>query len=316
MYAVYVQDYPPPIYSTSKFRPLTRQEVDGVETFVLFIGYARSGHSIIGSMMDAHPDMMIAHEYFLFRKWIDQKKLRIDLLNKDKLFNELYKASFIDTSEGMRTAGSVTKGYTLQIENSWQGRFRKLRVIGDKSGGTTSLIFHNSPTDTTRHFKELIRTVRIPIKFLHVIRNPFDIIATEALYRDGPDTRVKSNYNRTNKMNNSRVLWSTARYLFDCVSGVEEIKHAWKLSDHNLLEIYTEEFLTNPRPIIQKICSFLNIECPARYVEQCYEKTFKKISRTRDFVVWPADLRTWVESSMKNHTFLRGYSLDRNEYRH
>ena len=304
------------MYSTNKFRPLTRQEIDGVETFVLFIGYARSGHSIIASMMDAHPDMMIAHEYFLFKKWIDQKKLGIDLLNKDKLFNELYKASFTDTSKGLRTAGSTTKGYTLQIENSWQGRFRKLRVIGDKSGGTTSIVFHRSPTVTTRHFKELTRTVRIPIKFLHIIRNPFDIIATEALYRDGPNIHVKSDYNVTHKMNNSEALWSTARYLFDCVSAVEQIKHDWKLSDHNLLEIYTEEFLIDPRAIIRKICSFLNVECQARYVEKCYEKTFRKISRTRDFVVWPADLRTWVESSMKKYTFLRGYSLGSNEYRH
>ncbi len=51
-----------------------------VHTFVLFVGYPRSGHSLIGSMIDAHPNAIIAHEVplifvlpfftsFLERKW-------------------------------------------------------------------------------------------------------------------------------------------------------------------------------------------------------------------------------------------------------
>ena len=36
---------------------LSQQDVDGVEKFVFFVGYGRSGSSIIGSMMDAHPNM-------------------------------------------------------------------------------------------------------------------------------------------------------------------------------------------------------------------------------------------------------------------
>ena len=266
--------------------------------------------------MDAHPDMMIAHEYFIFRKWIDQKKLGINLLDKDKLFNELYKESYLDQSKGLRTAGSTVKGYTLQIRDSWQGRFRNLQVIGDKSGGTTSLIFHNSPKETTKHFKEMTRTVGIPIKFLHVIRNPYDIIATEALYRDGPNHGVKSDYNETHKMDNSEGLWSTAHYLFKCASAIKQIKHDWSLTDNNLLEIYTEDFLADPRIVIQKICDFLNLKCTAEYLQQCYDKTFKKISRTRDRVVWPPDLHKWIEKSMKDYDFLNGYSFERSEYKH
>ena len=307
-------EYGPPPNTSNKYKPLTKEELDGIESFVLFIGYARSGHSIIGSMMDAHPDIMIAHEYFIFKKWNEQKKLGIDLLNKDKLLNELYKKSFSDQSEGLRTAGSITKGYTLQVKNSWQGRFRNLRVIGDKSGGTTSLIFHQSPQTTTKHFQEMVKTVGIPIKLFHVIRNPYDIIATEALYRDGPNHNVKSDYNETHKMDNSKGLWFAARYLFDCVSAVHQIKNDWKLTDDNLLEIYSEEFLVNPKPVIQSICTFLNLDCPAGYVQQCYDKTYKKVSRTRDRVVWPADLREWIESSMKKYDFLRGYSFDRSDY--
>ena len=45
---------------------LPESTVNSVEKFVFFVGYRRSGHSMIGSVMDAHPDMIIAHEYLLF----------------------------------------------------------------------------------------------------------------------------------------------------------------------------------------------------------------------------------------------------------
>lgn len=67
------------------FVPLTRSVIDGVEKFVIFIGYPRSGHSIIGSYMDSHTNMIIAHEYPLFKN-LSQKKM-----SKYALFNVLYK---------------------------------------------------------------------------------------------------------------------------------------------------------------------------------------------------------------------------------
>ena len=51
---------PPPI--PNAFTPLTQREIEEVKTFVLFVGFARSGHSIVGTLLDAHPDIVIAHE--------------------------------------------------------------------------------------------------------------------------------------------------------------------------------------------------------------------------------------------------------------
>ena len=33
-----------------------------IEKYCMFIGYPRSGHSLVGSLLDAHPYMLIAHE--------------------------------------------------------------------------------------------------------------------------------------------------------------------------------------------------------------------------------------------------------------
>ena len=51
-------------------------------------------------------------------------------------------------------------------------------MIGDKTGGgTTMALFQNS----INVLEEISQVVDAPIKFIHVIRNPFDNIATMVL---------------------------------------------------------------------------------------------------------------------------------------
>ena len=42
----------------------------GLETYCMFIGYPRSGHSLVGSLLDAHSQVVIAHEMNVL-KFID-----------------------------------------------------------------------------------------------------------------------------------------------------------------------------------------------------------------------------------------------------
>ena len=39
-----------------------RELLAGVQTYVLFIGHARSGHSVIGALLDAHRQIVISDE--------------------------------------------------------------------------------------------------------------------------------------------------------------------------------------------------------------------------------------------------------------
>ena len=52
------------------FEKRIRKLYDGIQTFVLFIGYGRSGHSLVAAILDAHPKIVIAHEFDVSRKWI------------------------------------------------------------------------------------------------------------------------------------------------------------------------------------------------------------------------------------------------------
>ena len=60
------------------------------------------------------------------------------------------------------------------IDNQSHGKFTKLKVIGDKRGsGTLKKLYYRSGL-----FEKLYNTINKPIKYIHVIRNPFDNIST------------------------------------------------------------------------------------------------------------------------------------------
>ena len=56
---------------------------------MVFIGYPRSGHSLIGSLLDAHPEVIVSDEYNVVENW---KKLgSLPKGTKEyKLFYELF----------------------------------------------------------------------------------------------------------------------------------------------------------------------------------------------------------------------------------
>ena len=64
--------------------------IAGVEKFVIFVGNIRSGHTMISSLMDANPNMVMSNEYLLFHRVCTQ---HMELLkNKTKLFRILYES--------------------------------------------------------------------------------------------------------------------------------------------------------------------------------------------------------------------------------
>ena len=289
---------PPPILK--KFIPVTQKDVDGVQKFVLFVGYGRSGHSIIGSMMDAHPDMIIANQYLLFEKWRTQAA---KLMNKAYLFNALYNKSFADVTKGLRRAEANRKGYTLHMNNSWQGQFNHLKVIGDKSGEMTSRLYKQSPVKLQKYYRELVDTVRMPVHTIHVIRNPYDIVATKALYI-ASSTRHKLPASETNKFDNPEVLMAAAKGLFKVAESTKDFIVSCNLS---VLEVYSEDLIEDPKSTMKKICNFLDLECWDEYLQQCYDKTYKSPSKTRNVVKWTSEILDYINGKLMRYPNFHRY---------
>ena len=289
---------------TSRYssEPLPRSMIENVEQFLFFVGYARSGHSIIASMLDAHPNVVIAHEYALFTKWESEPA---EHKNKTWLFNTLYDNSRFSMYRGLRTQHALKKGYTLAIPGSWQGRFDTstgISVIGDKSGGMTAQVFRKNRKHFYSLYQELRNTVQMPIHAIHVVRNPYDNIATMLLYNEHQKFRV----NETRKYEDEEALDSQVSSYFHQVRSVVEMIDAVGLK---VIEIHIKEFIANPKATLRKLCLALHIDCSESYLHMCSDKAFTSESRSRSLVKWTPSLIDKVYQNIKKYKHLQRYSF-------
>ena len=148
----------------------TPRKYEDLTYYCMFMGYPRSGHSLVGSILDAHPNCIISHELDAL-KHLDEINSRYDLF--DLIANN---------SAHYAKEGRNWTGYSYDIAGQWQGRSDGLKVIGDKKGGSSTDQYDADEGVINR----LHDVVGLPMKIIHVIRNPYDIISTRFLRGKNP----------------------------------------------------------------------------------------------------------------------------------
>lgn len=294
-------------HSTRKLRKkyctqsLPENATRSVEKFIFFIGYARSGHSIIGSILDAHPNVVIAHEYSLFHQWLTMSEQQ---KNRDNLYSILYDNSCYNSHKGVRRHNALKKGYTLHINGSWQGRFQdNIVIIGDKSGGMTTKTYKIHHKEMARVYNEILTTVQVPIIAIHVVRNPFDNIATMLLFNNHiskKDVSTERPYSNLNGLS------------FQINSYFKQVESVVKMIDElnlNVIEIHNSDLIKNPKHTIRKLCQQLELKCSKQYIDTCSSTIFKHKSRSRFLVNWTPNMIDLVRIKTKSHHFLKDYSF-------
>ena len=279
---------------------LTDEDLSSVETFAFFIGWPRSGHSIIGSLLDGHPDMIIAHEYFLFTRLV---KSQCQKTRKD-LFRALYHNSYWNAHYGHRTNTSDSKGYSLELPDSWNGKFRKLKVIGDKTGGDVPRTYRSNPLQFTHALNCLKNLVKVPLKLINVIRNPYDMIATLTLYHGSHKKDTKVYATEDKKYINFSLLRKAAEDTISLAEALYDIQHNFKF---DMIQIYSEEFVENPKKVMSSLCTFLELECTEDYLQKCEDKAFKTVSKSRNLVKWNPSITTLVDTAIHKYPFFKKY---------
>lgn len=311
--------------------------IDRVKAFVFFVGYPRSGHSIIGSMLDAHPNTVIAHELFLFRSWWSNIERDRRNVTKSSIFRAIYRSSYTDAYRGWRNSKKDSKGYSLELNYPWQGRYNgSVQVIGDKSGGDTTYTYMNSPSQFRTRYHHLINVLDIPIRVIHIVRNPFDIISTTTLYEEGKQkhpgqgrggavvskfvhtikSRVQEIKNRTTKadeideekLDDAPLLNVSITNFFKMADAVKNIIEL--VGPEQVLEVHNYELVKDPAATMLKICRFLGLLCQDDYIQACVRKTFKTLSVSRDYVLWRKKERQGVEENKLKYQFFHKYSFD------
>lgn len=243
-----------------------------VERYCLFVGYPRSGHTIVAALMSAHRHVVLGIELDALR-YVDAG------FSRDQLFALLLERS---------AAGKGLKSYEYEykVPTQWQGRYERLRVIGDKEGGMSSLRLRRKP-ELLDMLKE---RVGVPVVLVHIVRNPFDNIAT-MLNRGDADT-----------------LDQAIEIYFRFARTAAEVKA--RQGGDPVVEVRHEDFVRDARGSLASICGALGVEATPDYLDDCAAIVFDTPRQRRSTVPWTGARVRRVEEEIAGIEFLRGYRFE------
>jgi hypothetical protein len=192
--------------------------------YLFFVGSGRTGSTLLGQIINKHPECLISNENRFLQEIIENKKNYIDSI-KNMINNAYYQFA-----NGL--------GKNEQYQKDWKdiNYFKKskiIKVVGDKKQGGNVSIYNNHK----EKFLDLIHKLgEKNTYFIQITRNPIDSIASY---------QISHNYSLEESKN---------RVLSDTISGYEIIS---KFKNGKL--IYYEDLLNNTEDVLTSLCDYLNL---------------------------------------------------------
>ena len=249
-----------------------RRDFADVERFCFFVGYPRSGHTLVGSLLNAHPEMIVSIEadtLRFFQQGFRRSQIFGLVLARDEMFESM---------------GRRWTDYDYTVPNQFQGSFKRLRVIGDKKGNASAARLVEDPALLDR----IRRVVRVPLRILHVTRNPFDNIARMTM---------RSGFSLPSTID---------RYERRCESISMVRDH---LAPDEVLEIRYEDVVSSPSESLVSLCGFLGVVADPGYLADCASILRPPARRARDLFEWTSKDCSRVLRIIERHPVLGAYSF-------
>ena len=253
-----------------------KRKYSKVETFFLFIGNPRSGHTLVSSILDAHPNIICdsteQNIISLVKKGFTQEQIFYILQKRANQFAKLNK---------------LKTGYSYEITNSYQGNFELVKAIG-----VDFIAFPLAIQENPILLNSICNKIfNCNIKFIHIIRNPFDAIST------------MTKKNKLNLSLDDRINF----YSKNC-EAVYNLQN--RLNQKLFLTIKHEDFVFNPNLLIQKMGCFLNIEFSKDQIVSYSSIVNSKPNKTRNNITWSNQQIKAVNQIIEKYYFLEGYNYN------
>jgi hypothetical protein len=254
------------------------EEFQDVRAFCLFIGHNKSGTSLIGSLLDAHPDTVVADDMDVLR-FVEAG------FSRTQICHLLADGARRDFLKGRVTARRVA-AYSFLVPGGWQGRYRHARVVGDSTSGSTTRRLGQDSTLLGR-LQDLAGEAAI--RFIFVVRNPYDPISY---------IMVRGNRSFENAIDHYFTNCATAARLQE------------RIGPDNVLMVRYETFVTSFESQLRRVCDFLGLEADEEYIAACGSIVRTSPVRDRERVAWEPGWKQAVGDRMQAFDFLDGYSFE------
>lgn len=266
-------DLPRAFFKSSIINTVFKWDYHEIERYVMFVGYPRSGHTLVGSLLNAHPEIVISHEldalYYL-RAGFDRERIFSLILEKDKVFSG---------------QGAAWQGYNYEV-NQWQGKYKTLKVIGDKKGGKSSRHLQARP-DIIDQLREV---VQVPIRLIHIVRHPLDNIATHK-----------------KRWKVRQTLQEAIDDYFNRVEANSKLRK--EIGSSEWCELSLEHVINNSKESMKKLTDFLNVNATDDFFVNTADKIFNSPHKSRNKINWPKDMINEVAERSQKYEFLNHYEF-------
>ena len=286
-----------------------QRQLSDVRCLCLFIGHGRSGHSLIGHLLNQHPNAAISHEYHLLLQMI--------------LFPDHPYTHFrLMRNKARKTKGRKFRynGYSYQRLRNTKAKGEEIMLLGDKSGGTTADMLHKYGLDILRPLEK----IDVALRFLCIIRNPYDVIFTrtmrEVFMRHSPLFR-RYGKNRLDLDAVAKALDGDAecrrqlplelkRNVKVYFRRAEAIQSLIDAERHPMLVTHYREYTANPRAQMENILDFLQLPRIEGYADEAALQV-RAASRSRDKseALWTDEIIADIQSQARRYNYLDGYSF-------
>ncbi|MFC7057406.1 sulfotransferase [Halovenus salina] len=165
------------------------------------------------------------------------------------------------------------------------GGLRPPAIIGDKKGAASTRRLGHSP----ELLGELRETVPVPIRAVHVVRNPFDTIASRR---------------------NLKETWQEygIEKYFANADNVELISEM--LDEDELFRLYHEDLIDDTAGVLSDLCSFLGVDASEEYLAACDDFVFDSAKQTREEIDWTDEEIERINQKSQQYDWLSHYSFD------
>jgi hypothetical protein len=249
-----------------------------VRSYCMFVGHNKSGTSMIGAMLDAHPEAIVSDE-------ADALDFVQAGFSRDQIFHILLRRSIKEARKGRVTARRL-QPYSYQVPGQWQGRSRTLRVIGDSTAGSSTRAFA-SDAEILKRLAHVMYGAQI--KLIQTVRNPYDPISAMMV-------RGKRSFEN-----------AIETYFSYC----ETLALVRKEMDATcLFTIRYEDFVRDGKTKLADLCRFLGLEAEPGYLDACTSILEPAPQTSRQWVQWDAAHIEQVAREIKRFDFLQGYHFE------
>jgi hypothetical protein len=244
----------------------------------MFIGHAKSGGTMVGSLLDAHSRVILADE-------IDVLGFVSKGFSRDQIFHLLLKGSRREAMKGRVTARRL-EPYSFAVPGQWQSRYKTLEVIGHSRAGPS--------TRKLLHQPELLGEIRtvmdgVDLRIIHIIRNPYDPISL---------MMIRGN----------RSFQNAIDHYFSYCETLIALRE--QLEASSLHVVRYEDFIRDPREQLSAVCAFLGLEADEGYLEACASILYESPKQERHMVDWEKQWIEVVQKRINQVPFLAGYDFD------